>query len=223
MKNANNVQDKITTTLAQIRAHKPCEGGWKKLCKSLGGLRVYGEDTPLTFKQIYDSNGYEDTLWCLRAVDKKYYPVWRHFAIDCAEGVKHLMTDGRSLNALAVARKHADGKATDVELAVAWDAAWAAARAAAGAGVRDTAWDAARDAAWAGAWAAAWAAVRDAAWDAAWDAARAAAGAAARAAAGAGARAAARAVAWAAARDAARDAQIKLLFQFCRTGERVKK
>ncbi|MDE2107384.1 MAG: hypothetical protein KGL39_59865 [Patescibacteria group bacterium] len=60
------------------------------------------------------------------------------------------MTDERSLNALVVARKHADGKATDEELAAAWDAAWAAA------------WAAAMDAAWDAAWAAAWAAAMDA-------------------------------------------------------------
>src|SRR3990167_5676721 len=159
-------KDKITTTLAQIRAHSPCENGWEKLCENLGGLQVYGEDAPLTFKQIYDSNGYDDTLWCLRAVDKKYYPLWRHFAVDCAEQVKHLMTDERSLNALVVARKHADGKATSAELAAAgdaaWDAAWVAARAAAGAAARAAAWDAA----WVAARAAAWAVAKAAAGDA---------------------------------------------------------
>jgi hypothetical protein len=162
-------QDKIYiyTTLAQIRACSPCEDGYKKLCKNLGGRKEYGEDTPVTFKQIYESNGYNDTLWCLRTADKKYYPLWRHFAVDCAEDVKHLMTDERSLNALAVARKHADGRATDDELDAAWDAAMAAARDAAMAAARD----AARDAAWAAAMAAdraaAWAAARDAAWAAA--------------------------------------------------------
>ena len=162
-------KDKITTTLAQIRAHSPCESGWKKLCKNLGGLREYGEDTTLTFKQIYDSNGYDDTLWCLRSVDEKYYPLWRHFAVDCAEQIKHLMTDERSLNALVVARKHADGKATDAELDAARDAAWAAARDAAWDAARDAARDAAWDAARAAAWAAAWDAARAAAWAAAWE------------------------------------------------------
>ena len=168
--------DKIYTTLSKIRANSPCEDGWAKLLKNLGGLKEYGADTPLTFKQICDSNGYADTLWCLRSVDEKHYPLLRHFAVDCAEQVKHLMTDKRSLNALKVARKHADGKATDEELAAARDAAW------------DAAWDAAGGAARAAAWAA-----------------------------GDAARAAARA-----ARDAAGDAQMKLLFEYCRTGERVK-
>jgi len=83
----------------------------------------------------------------------------RLFACDCAEHVVHLAEDKRCVTAIKVARKHANGEATDKELA----AAWAAARAAA--------WAAARDAARA----AAWAAARAAAWDAARDAARAAA------------------------------------------------
>jgi hypothetical protein len=189
--------DKITTSLKQIRAHSPCEDGYKKLVKSLGGLAAYGEDTPVTFKQIYDSNGYQDTLWCLRAVDEKFYPLWRHFACDAAQDVEHLMTDERSKNAIKVSRLHADVKATDEELAAAGDAAG------------DAAWDAARDAAGDAAWAAAWAAARDAAWAAARDAAGDAAGDAAWAAAGA----AAGAAAW--------DAQMQRLFAYCKTGKRV--
>ena len=104
--------DIIYTTLKQIRAHSPCEDGYKKLCKYLGGIEKYGEDTPVTFKQIYDSNGYDDTLWCLRTVDEKWFPLWRHFACDAADDVRHLMIDDRSLNAIDVARRFADGLAT---------------------------------------------------------------------------------------------------------------
>ncbi len=68
----------------------------------------------------------------------------RLFAVWCARQVQHLMPDPRSVAALDVAERHADGKATDFELAAARDAArdaaWAAARAAA----RDAAWAAAR-------------------------------------------------------------------------------
>lgn len=92
----------------------------------------------------------------------------RKFACRCVREVWHLLTDERSRN--AVEERHADGLATDEELAIAWAAAGAAARAA----VWDAAW-AARDAARAAAWAAAGAA-RDAARAAraAWDAAMAA-------------------------------------------------
>ena len=79
----------------------------------------------------------------------------RQFAVWSARQVQHLMTDPRSLTALDVAERHADGLATDEELhaarAAAGDAAWAAAWAAAG----DAAWAAARAAAWDAAWAAA--------------------------------------------------------------------
>ena len=84
----------------------------------------------------------------------------RLFAVRCARGVQHLMTDPRSIAALDVAERHAKGEATDKELAAAWAAARAAAKAA-----EEDAEDAARVAAWAAAWAAARAA-EDAARDA---------------------------------------------------------
>ena len=123
--------DAITTTLAAIRAKEPCKDGWTKLISSLGGIKEYGENTPLTFRQIYKSNGHSDMLWCLRALPAEYAPLIRHFAVDCAEQVNHLMTDPRSLNALVVARRHADGLATDEELKAAYAAAYAAAHSAA--------------------------------------------------------------------------------------------
>ena len=89
----------------------------------------------------------------------------RLIAVKCARQVQHLMTDQRSINALDVAEKFANGEATEQDL--------------------DAARDAARDAAWAAVGAAAWAAAGAAAGAAAWAAAGAAARDAARAAAGA--------------------------------------
>lgn len=155
--------DKITFTLKEMRKHQPCKSGWKTLYKTLGGIKKCGENTPITVEQLIASNGYEDTLWCLRTTPEDTHNLWRHFAVDCAQMVEHLMEDERSKDAIVVARKFANGNATEEELAAAWDAAWAAVQ------------DASRDAAWA-----AWAASRDAAWDAAWAASRAAARAAAR-------------------------------------------
>jgi len=58
------------------------------------------------------------------------------------------MADKRSIDAIDIAERHANGQATDDELAAARDAAWdaarAAARVAARAAARAAAWDAAR-------------------------------------------------------------------------------
>lgn len=185
--------DKITLTLAEIRAHKPCARGWKTLCESLGGIEEYGKNTPLTFRQIYESNGYNDTLWCLRVVDRKHHHILRHFAVDCAESVKHLTTDKRSLNALVVARKHADGEATDNELTTANNAAFNAAYVAykvadAASSAADAAYNASNNA------------VHNAAYGAAYSASFNDADAA---------------------RKTIRISQMELLFKYCETGERV--
>ena len=154
----------ISTTLNRIRAHSPCREGWEKL---LGGLgKTKADDEALPFSRIVEINGLNDALWCCRA-GPDYAREWRLFAVWCARQVQHLTTGPRSIAALDVAERFANGEATEGELAT----AFAAAEAAAG--------DAAGDAAWAAAWAAAW----DAAWAAARDAARAATGDAAWAAA----------------------------------------
>jgi len=145
----------MITTLNQIRAHGPCADGWRKLLAHLG--KTCADDEPLPITTVLDSNGLDDALWCLRAVpghdrEKRLYAVW------CARQVQHLLTDPRSMAALDVAERHANGLASDDELAAARDAAWAAAWAAARA-ARAAAW-AAGAAAGAAARAAAWAAAR---------------------------------------------------------------
>ena len=147
----------MKTTLNKIRACSPCSDGWKTLLSNLGKTKA--DDEPLAITTILDSNGLYDALWCLRAVDG-YQREMRLFAVDCARSVQHLMTDQRSLSALDVAERHADGHATDQDLDAARDAA------------RDAAWGAARDAARDAAWDAAWGAARGAAWGAARGAAR---------------------------------------------------
>ena len=159
----------IYTTLNKIRAHSPCSDGWGKLLRHLG--KTQPDNDPLGLDVILTSNGIDDALWCLRSVPDESRR-WRHLAVRFANTVKHLMTDQRSLAALDVAQRHADGLASDAELMAAGDAAWAAAGAAAEdaarAAAEDAAWAAAEDAARA-AWAAARAAAEDT-WDAAVDA-----------------------------------------------------
>jgi hypothetical protein len=158
----------MKTTLNAIRKHGPCEDGWKKLLRHLG--KTQADDEPLSIATILDSNGLDDALWCLRAVEGCDREI-RLYAAWCARQVQHLMTDPRSLAALDVAERYAQGLATDEELRDALDAAraaWDAARAAGDAldaaraalDAARAAGDAARAAAWASAAAAAWAAAR---------------------------------------------------------------
>ena len=186
---------KLQVTLKDLRANHACVSGYNKLVCALTGQKFDKKretyirrrhEEPISIEYILGSNGLDDALWALRAVpdvdrDCRRYALW------CARRVQHLMDDKRSIAALDVAERHADGLATDDELVsaraaaqyAALAAAWAAAETAAQAAARDAALDAARDAAWdaalAAAEAAAWAAARGAARGAARDAAQVAA------------------------------------------------
>ena len=160
----------MKTTLNKIREHEPCAEGWEKLLTYLGKTKA--DDEPLSLLTILDSNGLNDAIWCLRAVEGHDKEI-RLFAVWCARQVQHLMTDKRSLDAIDVAERYANGEATDAELKDAWNAAWSA---------HDASWStdawATRSAAMPAAMSAAWAAeaARDATMAAAgtvaWDSAR---------------------------------------------------
>jgi len=172
----------LTTTLENIRKHQPCSKGWARLLAYLG--KTGADNDPLPYKTILESNGLEDALWCCRA-EPQYSKEWRLFAIWCSRQVEHLMTDTRSRFALDVAERHANGEATDEELADAAAAAWVATRDAAGKttliAAGEAALTAAGEAAGEAAWAAAWAAARATSMAAAWATLRATARDAARA------------------------------------------
>jgi hypothetical protein len=133
----------ICTTLNRIRAHQPCEDGWRKLLAGLG--KTEADNEPLPYARIVEINGIADALWACRA-EPQYAKEWRLFAVWCARQVEHLMTDERSKRACDVAERYALGQATDEELAAAWDAASDAASDAARAAASDAAWAAALDA-----------------------------------------------------------------------------
>ena len=138
----------MNTTLNKIRSKSPCADGWAKLLKHLG--KPQADDEPLSLITILDSNGLDDALWCLQAVDGHDREI-RLYAVWCARQVQHLMTDKRSLDALDVAERYANGLATENELDIAGDAArdaaWAAGDAARAADAASDAADAASDAA----------------------------------------------------------------------------
>ena len=116
----------ITTTLNAIRAQHPCEDGWKRLLIDLGKTKA--DDEPLPLVTILNSNGIDDALWCLRAVEG-FDKEKRLFAVWCARQVQHLMKDDRGVAAVDVAERFANGLASQEELEAAWAAADAAARA----------------------------------------------------------------------------------------------
>lgn len=150
-----------TLTWADFAKHEPCYNPAEK----------YGEwqGTILDLMQHPDIPN-QDKIWAFTRegiVDEK---TLRLFAVGCARRVQHLMTDQRSLDALDVAERYANGNATKNELNAARYAAryaaWDAARAAANDAAWDAAWDVANDAARYTALAAASAAASAAAWDA---------------------------------------------------------
>ena len=158
----------IYTTLEKIRENEPCKSGWGKLLAGLG--KTEADSEPLSLKMVLEINGVHDAIWALRCIEGMDGLI-RELACRFAESVlpnyeEKYPGDMRPRNAIEVARRYAQGKATPEELRSAWDAAWDAAR--------DAACAAARDAAWA----AAWAAARYAVWAAASAAAHAAAHAA---------------------------------------------
>lgn len=175
----------VCVTLNAIHVHNLPAGGGAKLLAYLG--KAAPDDEPLPLVAILNSNGMEDALLALRVVKGEDARI-RRFAVWCARQVQHLMTDPRSVDALTVAERYADGLATDDELQAAGFAAWkvpdAAAWTAAGAAARAAIWVAVPLAAWAAAGTASWEATvaarrdarsgGDAAEEAAWTAARAA-------------------------------------------------
>jgi len=123
----------LETTLNKIRKHSPCSDGWEKLIKNLGKTKA--DDDPLDLLTILDSNGLEDALWCLRAVDGHDDAI-RKLACEFALSVAHLwdMPD--------IVREYLTTHNEELR-----SAAWSAARAAAWS-AGDAAWSAVRSAAW---------------------------------------------------------------------------
>ena len=138
----------MKTTLKRVWKWNPCQDGWKKLLESLN--KTEPDDEPISIEHIIDSNGIRDAIWALRATEGHDREI-RLYAVWCE---RHLMEDQRSIDALDVAERYANGLATNQELAAAWAAAWG-----------DAAWAEAWDEAFAPAWDRAWAAARASASD----------------------------------------------------------
>lgn len=121
----------LSTTLNKIRAHKPCgigrndDHGFRKLLNHLG--KTTADDEPLSLETILESNGLDDTLWCLRAVDDVDWFA-RRLTLDFARSVEYLNADPRVKACNYTTEQFLAGKATKEELAAAGAAAGDAAR-----------------------------------------------------------------------------------------------
>ena len=151
----------MTTTFRQLRDKKACSDRYAHLVNALGGIEVYGDETPITLLQILDSNGVEDALWAIRACNMttKEQKEVQLLACDYAERVLHIYEnqypgDNRPRNAIETKRRWINGDATAKELkgvAAAANAAYVAAANAAAAADTAVAYAANADAAYAAA------------------------------------------------------------------------
>jgi hypothetical protein len=113
-----------TLTWADFAKHEPCYNPAEK----------YGEweGTILDLMQHPEIPD-EDKVWAFTRDGIVNDKTLRLFAVGCARKVQHLMKDQRSIDAINVAERYANGNATEDELSAAGLAAWAAAW--------DAAWD----------------------------------------------------------------------------------
>ena len=111
----------MKTTLNKIKAFEPCKDGWLKLLTFLNKKKA--DDEELSLLTILESNGLNDALFALRAVDG-FEKEKRLMACDFAESVVHLAKDERCVNSIKVSRDYANGLATIEELNAACAATW---------------------------------------------------------------------------------------------------
>jgi hypothetical protein len=92
--------------------------------------REWAENTCETMDNVWRWARPDWLLWVATRQGVLSDREWRLFAVWSARQVQHLMADARSLAALGVAERYANGEAKDEELAAARDAArdaaWAA-------------------------------------------------------------------------------------------------
>ena len=121
----------LYTTFRLVREAGACKNHYRQFAKAVGGVKAYGQDTPIPLIKILEINGLNDALWALRAVlpEEKASRdrMARLLAADFAEHVLHLYErqypeDNQCRQAIETARQYAEGQATDTQLAAAWAA-----------------------------------------------------------------------------------------------------
>ena len=141
----------ITITMNKIRAHSPLESGLEKLLEAKG--LDFDPDTEFPLSDVLDSNGLDDTIWCLRCLPdheklRRAYARW--VALDVihlwdappvvyqyletgdeslSEAAMSAARAARAMSAARAARAASEDAARAASAAARADAAWAAARA----------------------------------------------------------------------------------------------
>ena len=77
---------KIYTTLNKIKSFQPCKDGYIKLLTFLG--KTSSDDEPVDYLTILESNGVEDTIWCMRCEWFEHKDTWMQFVNECVARVK---------------------------------------------------------------------------------------------------------------------------------------
>ena len=120
----------LTTTFKELREWDFCKPRYRKLAKSLGGIRAYGRNTPIKLSQILDICGINDCFWALKraTLNQDYERELRLLACDYSERALQVFesrypNDHRPRQAFEAARRYARNEIGSRELA---DAAFAA-------------------------------------------------------------------------------------------------
>ena len=126
----------LHTTFRKAKEAGACAESYKKFARHVGGIKKYGEDTPIPLIEILNILGLDDALWCLQCTVEDSDKFSRLLACDYAEHVlpifeKAYPKDNRPRRAIEESRLYAEGKSTPEKMADAWSDAWSDARSAA--------------------------------------------------------------------------------------------
>ena len=143
---------KKTISIKYVLGLNPCDKYTPEYIKEL--FASVGCKKTMPVKKVFDVDiPVDDLLWLILREDFIQEKELHYFSIWCFENIaqkiweKYYPDDTRPQEAIMIKKLWLEGKATDDELAAAWDAAWDAACASDWAAARDAAWDAAWDAA----------------------------------------------------------------------------
>lgn len=115
------------TTLNCIHQCGPCCEGWEQLLKHLGKKKA--DDEPLSLLTILKSNGLNDAIRTLRAIDDclEVFP----FAVRCVRKVQHLLRDDSICRGILnvvecwAVGERGEHRNEDAAWVASWAAAWA--------------------------------------------------------------------------------------------------